>query len=128
MLSFYIQSVLGSAKDFKLKTARASSPPTKNTLYGAMLGAMCEMYGGKRVGETLAWEEVLSFYIQFVLGPAKEFKLKTSRVSSPTHKKHFVWCHVRGNVRDAWGKKGWGNIGLGGSAVFLHSVCASKKY
>ena len=128
MLSFYIQSVLGSAKDFKLKTSRASSPPTKNTLYGAMLGAMCEMYGGKRVGETLAWEEVLSFYIHFVLGPAKEFKLKTSRVSSPTHKKHFVWCHVRGNVRDAWGKKGWGSIGLGGSAVFLHSVCASKKY
>ena len=22
------------------------------------------------------------------------------------------------------GEKGWGNIGLGGSAVFLHSVCA----
>ena len=58
------------------------------------------------------------------IGSAKEFKLKTSRASSPTHKKHFVWCHVRGNVRDIWGKKGWGNIGLGGSAVFLHSVCA----
>ena len=64
------------------------------------------------------------FRFSFVLGPAKEFKLKTSRVSSPTHQKHFVWCHVRGNVRDYWGKKGWGNIGLGGSAVFLHSLCA----
>ena len=68
---------LGPAKEFKLKTSRVSSPAHKNILYGAMLGAMCGMYGGKRVGETLAWEEVLSFYIQSVLGSAKEFKLKT---------------------------------------------------
>ena len=30
-------------------------------------------------------------------------------------------------MRDVWGERGWGNIGLGGSAVFLHSVCASKN-
>ena len=63
-----------------------------------------------------------------MLGSAKEFKLKTSRASSPTHKKHFVWCHVRGNVRDVWGKKGWGNIGLGGSAVFFtFSLCLGQQ-
>ena len=124
MLSFYIQSVLGSEKDFKLKTSRASSPPTKNTLYGAMLGAMCEMYGGKRVGETLAWEEVLSFYTHFVLGSAQEFKLKTSNALGTQPQKSFVWCHVGDNVRDVWEGRGWGSTGLGGSAVFLHSVCA----
>ena len=48
---------------------------------------MCGMYGGKGVGEILAWEEVLSFYIQFVLGTAKEFKLKTSKTLGPNHKK-----------------------------------------
>ena len=138
------------------------------------------MYGGKRVGETLAWEEVLSFYIQFVLGSAKEFKLKPQKLWAPTTKKlrmvpcwgqcarcmgekglgkhwlgrkcclftlslclgqqknlnsnlknfgpqpqkSFVWCHVGDNVRDAWGKNGWRNTGLRGSAVFLNSVCA----
>ena len=118
---FRFSFVLGPAKEFKLKTSRVSSPTHKNILYGAMLGAMCGMYGGKRVGETMAWEEVLSFYIQFVLGPAKEFKLKTSRVSSPTHKKHFVWCHVRGNVRDVW--KHW----LGRKCcLFTISLCFKK--
>ena len=76
---------------------------------------------GKRVRETLASEEVLSFYIQFVLGPAKEFKLKTSRVSSPTHKK-ILYGAMLGAMCGMYS-----NIGLGGSAVFLHSVCASKK-
>ena len=42
--------------------------------------------------------------------------------------KSFVCCHVGDNVRDVWGERGWVSIGLGGSAVFLHSVCASKKY
>ena len=86
------------------------------------------MYGGKGVGEILAWEEVLSFYIQFVLGTAKEFKLKTSRVSSPTHKKHLVWCHVRGNVRDVWGKKGLGKHCLGRKCcLFTFSLCLGQQ-
>ena len=80
----FLHSVLclGQQRNLNSKPQEFRAPPTKNILYGAMLGAMCGMYGGKRVGETLAWEEVLSFYIQFVLGPAKEFKLKTSRVWS----------------------------------------------
>ena len=77
VLSFYIQLVLGSAKEFKLKTSNALGPNHKKASYGAMLGTMCGMHGGKMVGETLAWEEVLSFYIQSVLGSAKEFQLKT---------------------------------------------------
>ena len=112
---------LEQQRNLNSKPQEFRAPPTKNILYGAMLGAMCGMYGGKRVGETLAWEEVLSFYIQFALGPAKEFKLKTSRVSSPTHKKHFVWCHVRGNVRDVW--KHW----LGRKCcLFTFSLCFKK--
>ena len=54
VLSFYIEFVLGTAKEFKLKTSRVSSPTRKKKLYGAMLGAMCGMHGGKMVGETLA--------------------------------------------------------------------------
>ena len=76
MLPFYIQFVLGSAKEFKL-TPNALGPNHKKASYGAMLGTMCGMNGGEGVGETLAWEEVLSFYIQSVLGSAKGFKLKT---------------------------------------------------
>ena len=177
---FTFSLCLGQQRNLNSKPQEFRAPPTKNILYGAMLGAMCEMSGGKRVGEALSWEEVLSFYIQFVLGSAKEFKLKPQKLWAPNHKKasygamlgtmcgmhggkwlekhwlerkccrftfslclgqqrtlnskpqelpahpqkHFVWCHVRGNVRDVWGKKGWGSTGLGGSAVFLHSVCA----
>ena len=56
---------LGQQRNLNSKPQEFRAPPTKNILCGAMLGAMCGMYG---------------------------------------------------------------NIGLGGSAVFLHSVCASKKY
>ena len=73
---------------------------------------------GKEVKETLAWEEVLFFYPQFVLGSAKKLKFKTWKSFEPNPQNSFVWCHVRGNVWDVWGKKGQGNVGLGGSAVF----------
>ncbi len=47
---------------------------------------------------------------------------------SPTHKKSFVWCHVRGNVLDVWREgvqetlgRGSGNIGhLQWDTNFLH--------
>ena len=68
--------MLLSAKEFKLKTWKTLSPTHKKASYGAMLGEMCGMYGGKGAGETLAWEEVLSFYIQFVLQKSIENKLK----------------------------------------------------
>ena len=61
--------------------------------------------GGKGLGKHWLGRKCCLFRFSFVLGPAKEFKLKTSRVSSPAHKKHFAWCHVRGNVRDVWGKR-----------------------
>ena len=47
---------VGGSAVFLHSVCRA--PPTKNILYGAMLGAMCEMYGGKRVGETLGGSAV----------------------------------------------------------------------
>ena len=71
VLSFYIHFVLGSAQEFKLKTWKALSLTHKKASYGAMLGAMCGMHGGKGAGETLAWEEVLSFYIQFCAWASK---------------------------------------------------------
>ena len=73
----FLDSVLclGQQRNLNSKPQEFRAPPTKNVLYAAMLGAMCEMYGGKRVGETLAWEEVLSFYIQFVLQKSIENKL-----------------------------------------------------
>ena len=71
VLSFYIQSVLGSAKEFKLKTSNALGPNHKKASYGAMLGTMCGMHRGKGAGETLSWEEVLSFYIQFCAWASK---------------------------------------------------------
>ena len=64
------------------------------------------------------------FFPQFVLGSAKKLKFKTWKSFEPNPQNSFVWCHVRGNVWDVWGKKGQGNVGLGGSAVFLHSLCA----
>ena len=72
---FTFSLCLGQQRNLNSKPQEFRAPPTKNILYGAMLGAMCGMHGGKRVGETLAWEEVLSFYIQFVLQKSIENKL-----------------------------------------------------
>ena len=119
---FYIQFFLGSAKEFKLKTWKSSSLTQKIASYGAMLGAMCGIYGGKEVGKILVWEEMQYFYIQFFLGSAKEFQFKTWKSSSPTRKRDSYGAMLGANVRDMWGKRGRENIGLGGSAVLLHSV------
>ena len=122
---FYIQFVLGSAKEFKLKAWKSWSPTQKIASYGAML---CHVKGnvrdiwGKRGRGILVWEEVLYFYIQFFLGSAKEFQFKTWKSSSPTRKRDSYGAMLGANVRDIWGKRGRENIGLGGSAVLLHSV------
>ena len=49
---------------------------------------------------------------------SKEIKIQNLESFEPNPQNSFVWCHVRGNVWDVWGKKGQGNVGLGGSAVF----------
>ena len=74
------------------------------------------MYGGKKVRETLVWEEVLFFCTQFVLGSAKDLISKPQKTLSPTHKKASYGMYG--------GKKARRHSGLGGSAVFLPSVCA----
>jgi len=53
----------------------------------------------------LAWEEVRFFDPQFVLGSATKLKFKTWKSFEPNPQNSFVWCHVRGNVRDVWGKE-----------------------
>ena len=116
-----------SAKEFKLKTWKTLSPTHKKASYGAMLGAMCEMYGGKRVGETLAWEEVLSFYIQFVLGPAKEFKLKPQKLWAPTTKKLRMvpcWGQCAGCMGEKWLEKHWPERKC---CLFTFSLCLGQQ-
>ena len=113
VLYFYIQFFLGSAKEFKLKTWKSSSPTQKIASYGAMLGAMCGIYGGKEVGKILVWEEVWCFYIQFFLGSAKEFQFKNLKIFQPHPQKRFVWCHVRSKCTGYMGEKRSGKYWFG---------------
>ena len=123
-----------------------------------MLGAMCGMYGGKKVRETLVWEEVLFFALSLCLGQQRNLMSKPEKLWAPPGdiglggsdvflpsvcawvskgmeiqnleklwaqpQNSFVWCHVRGNVWDVWGKRGQGKRWFGRKCCFLHSVCA----
>ena len=118
---------LGQQRNLNSKPQEFRAPPTKNILYGAMLGAMCEMYGGKRVGEALAWEEVLSFYIQFVLGSAKEFKLKPQKLWAPTTKKLRMvpcWGQCAGCMGEKWFEKHWLERKC---CLFTFSLCLGQQ-
>ena len=69
--------MLGSAKDLISKPQKTLSPTHKKASYGAMLGAMCGMYGGKEVKGNVGLGGSAVSYTQFVLGSAKEFDFKT---------------------------------------------------
>ena len=45
-----------------------------------MLGAMCGMYGGKKVRETLVWEEVLFFALSLCLGQQRNLISKPEKL------------------------------------------------
>ena len=80
--------------------------------------------GGNGLGKYWLGRKCCLFTLSLCLGQQRNLNSKPQEFRAPPTKKHFVWCHVRGNVRDAWGKNGSRNTGMRGSAVFLHSACA----
>ena len=126
---FYPQFVLGSAKKLKFKTWKSFEPNPQNSFVWCHVRGNVWDVWGKEIKETLAWEEVLFFYPQFVLGSAKEWKFKTWKSFEPNPKiasygamfSSGAMCGMYG------GKEVKGNVGLGGSAVFLHSARASVR-
>ena len=74
---FTLSLCLGQQKKLKFKTWKSFEPNPKIASYGAMLGAMCGMYGGKEVKGNVGLGGSAVSYTQFVLGSAKEFDFKT---------------------------------------------------
>ena len=127
VLFFYPQFVLGSATKLKFKTWKSFEPNPKIASYGAMLGAMCGMYGGKEVKGNFGLGRSAVSYTQFVLGSAKEFDFKTWKTLSPTHKKTSYGAML-GAMCGMYGGKRSGRHWPGRKCCFFTlSVCLGQQ-